>query len=396
MTTLQSRTDQFALTGLDGTNPLGFLAAVGTLVTLHDAGEGSARLGWRRGVTWTPVIEGTSVADADTLSEIVAHGLRGRDVPQDAEEQRAAAMERVNSAKKALGRKEKEIRGRGLKGNARKEAIATEVDPLRTEYNRLRKVWLEALASAVPRAELALGKRIDCTSDEYRHHAATILGDAGLPDRSSINLLAAFGTDACVSPKGETIAPTWFQFITGSGHQFFLKTVRDLMGEVRPDRVNDTLFKPWSYPDEGLSMRWDPAEDRRYALMDRDPTASDNKPRTMWMANLLGYRALELFTTAPRRRGPAVVGWSGVQGETTFTWPLWEFAVPPDVVRSLLTLPDLKADDSSVPGRGGRRRGPDRATLRARGISAVFRARRVKVGSGANFKLNFSPGRAIA
>jgi len=37
----------------------------------------------------------------------------------------------------------------------------------------------------------------------------------------------------------------------------------------------------------------------------------------------------------------------------------------------------------------------DRAILRARGVAAVFRARRIKVGAGANYKLNFSPARAV-
>jgi hypothetical protein len=371
---------QHHLTGLDGTNPLGFLAALGTLVTVHGAGERGVRLRWQRGVTWMPVIEGASARDADELSEIVARGLRGREVAPEAEQQRTIAAKEADAAKKALVSKEKEVRKRKLKGNARKEALEAEVDPLRSEYERLRGAWLAILAAAVPRAELALGKRIDCTGEEYRQHAVTLTEGARCDERSSVDLLAAFGTDACLTEKGDTIAPTWFQFITGGGHQFFLKTVRDLIGEITPERVRDTLFNAWTYPDEGLSMRWDPAEDRRYALMDRDPTASNNKPRTMWMANLLGYRALELFPTAPRRRGPAVVAWTMHGGQPAFTWPLWEFAASADTVRSLLALPFEDAD---------------RASVRARGISMVLRARRIKVGSGANYKLNFSPARAV-
>jgi hypothetical protein len=37
-------------------------------------------------------------------------------------------------------------------------------------------------------------------------------------------------------------------------------------------------------------MRWDPTEDRRYALLDRDPTAGDNKSRT-------GYRRFRHAST---------------------------------------------------------------------------------------------------
>jgi len=57
--------------------------------------------------------------------------------------------------------------------------------------------------------------------------------------------------------------------------------------------------------------------------MDRDPTASDNKPRTIWMSNLLACRALALFPTTPTHNGLATVGWEGISGnEPYFTWPL--------------------------------------------------------------------------
>jgi hypothetical protein len=36
---------------------------------------------------------------------------------------------------------------------------------------------------------------------------------------------------------------------------------------------------------------------------------------------------------------------------------------------------------------------PARLGLRTRGLAAIFRCRRIKVGSGANFKINFEPAR---
>ena len=50
--------NQFQLTGLDGSNPLGFLAALGTLVALdHQTSELETRprLGWRLAGVWRPV-----------------------------------------------------------------------------------------------------------------------------------------------------------------------------------------------------------------------------------------------------------------------------------------------------------------------------------------------------
>lgn len=126
-------------------------------------------------------------------------------------------------------------------------------------------------------------------------------------------------------------------------------------------------------------MRWDPIEDRRYALMDRDP--SENSPRTMWMANLLAYRALSLFPAAAAGRRLVAAGWDA-EGRA-FTWPIWEHPLDVDGVRSLVQLRELIEER------------PDRAALRARGIVAAYRAHRVEVGTGANRKVNFSPARRV-
>lgn len=201
-------------------------------------------------------------------------------------------------------------------------------------------------------------------------------------------MLAAFASDACLhlSPskrKEGKLAATPLAFITGGGHQDFLGTIRKLLVLVVPEKVESTVFEPWVYADEGLSMRWDPIEDRRYALMDRDPTAAGNKPRTVWMANLLAYRALALFPSAPRRSGLVSAGWSKQKDGEAFTWPLWVGPAGPDTIRSLLLLPELRQPS------------PDHSALRERGIHAVFRSRRIRVGEGANFKINFSSARQV-
>ena len=252
-----------------------------------------------------------------------------------------------------------------------------EVVSLLQEVRRKRDLWLEALRGAVPRPELALGQRIDCTDDEYRTSARSLIQEG----REALDFLAAFASDACIEGKERRVIATPFCFVTGSGHQYFLDTVRQLMCKVAIDRVRSVLFEPWTYADEKLSLRWDPMEDRRYALMDRNPTASDNKSRTVWMANLLAYRALEILPSAPGTLGLETTGWSGHKG--LFTWPLWKHPADPDTIRSQMLLSDLGEEM------------PDRSILRARGIMTIFRSRRIKVGSGANFKINFDPARGV-
>jgi hypothetical protein len=170
------------------------------------------------------------------------------------------------------------------------------------------------------------------------------------------------------------VIATPFCFITGSGHQFFLDTVDKLMRVVSPERISATLFEPWSYSDKKFSMRWDPIEDCRYALTDHNP--SDDESRTVWMANLLAYRALSLFSSAPGRRGLETIGWSR---SDEFSWPIWSHPISPDAIRSLMLLPEWSAEKL------------DRKFQKACGVLALFRTRRVKVGSQRNQKINFSP-----
>ena len=375
----------FELRALDGTNPLGFLAALGTLVTLAQRGVAGARLRWRQARTWVPVLEGTGADDERALAEAVAEGLRGEPVADDAERARERAQRGMEKARTAIKRKRDEIGRRRSSRSARAEAEGRELRPLEQEYEARRRAWLEALRRAVPRPELALGARLDCTPKEYREHAAALLVAAGHAEREALDMLAAFGSDACRRSKGGTIDPTPFCFVSGGGNQEFLDTVRKLSYKVAPDRIYQALFEPWPYRDEKLSLRWDPVEDRRYALLDRDP--SDDGARTVWMANLLAYRALALFPAAPTGRGLAAAGWREADDEPGrqrwFTWPLWDSPAGADVVRSLLGAREL-ADPR-----------PDCDVLRARGIAAVYRAERIEVGRQPNSKLNFSPARAL-
>ncbi len=60
------------LNGLDGSNPLGFLAAVGTAVVLHDTFP-EICLGWKlTGEGWRPLIEGCGEDKEDFLKELLA------------------------------------------------------------------------------------------------------------------------------------------------------------------------------------------------------------------------------------------------------------------------------------------------------------------------------------
>jgi hypothetical protein len=99
------------LTGLDGTNPLGFFAALGVLEALHRAGREPA-LSWTDGVVPRPVIAGAgddlvAVLDADRKvwqDSIVLHGPRTHpltDAKPSREVMRAWTGEVVESLERA-------------------------------------------------------------------------------------------------------------------------------------------------------------------------------------------------------------------------------------------------------------------------------------------------------
>jgi hypothetical protein len=371
------------LPALDGGNPLGFLAALGTLTVLAET-DRTLKLGWQTGARWMPYLQSDASLDLATLRSQLTTALRGQAVAPDAEHKRRSAQKAFDDAKKALKGALDDLKKRKLRGTDRDREWEVKVKPKEQALTEARSKWLAALKDAVPSPELALGQRPDCAIPEFREHAQGMLQHVSLGTRTAVDLLAAFGAEVSNQPD-ERIQPTPFCFISGSGHQWFLDTARQLMAAVSEAKVGEALFERWAYRDEKLTMRWDPQDDRRYALMDRDPTASDNKSTTVWMANLLAYRALGLFPCAPRDNRLLQACWSGPKQPEAFTWPIWEQPLAILTIRSLLWHPAFGQQDIS----------PYRSALRAMGVRAVYRSHRIAVGSGGNQKINFTPAQAI-
>ena len=372
---------QLDLRAMDGANPLGFLAALGTLAVLAEAGA-MVKLGWRRAAHWTPFLQRERPLSEGAIARLLAKKMRGNPVDPAAEKQCAAAHKALVSAKKDLKDAQKKLKQRRLRGKEREAAWKAEIEPRIQQFDATRKKYLGALKSATPSLELAIGDRPDCTINEFREHAYSAMADAGPTQRLVPDLLAAFGSE-CEANGGQHIAPTPFCFITGSGHQWFLKTARDLMAKTSAAKLFEATFKPWTFSDPGLSMRWNPTEDIRYALQLDDPGPIG--AHTVWMANLLAYRALAFFPCVPARHGMAAAGWSGHRQLNAFTWPIWEAPLGMDTIRSLLCH---IAFGNPEPIRW-------RMELRARGVVAIFRSQRIAVGSGGNRKINFSPAQSL-
>lgn len=383
---MSAPTHTLDLPALDGANPLGFLAALGTLTVLAET-DPTLELGWHARARWVPfLVAAKPLEEKDVLNRLIIR-LRGQQVDAGKEASRKLAQERFDEAKKALKDSIDRFKKLGLRGKERDEAKEREIAPQDAALRSARTALLAALKEAVPSPELALGQRPDCTIEEFRAIARTMLGESRPGTRTTVDLLASFGTEVGNDTE-QRIAPTLFCFITGSGHQWFLDTARELMSRATESKLREALFQPWAYTDEKLTMRWDPLDDRRYALMDKDPTASDNKSTTVWMANLLAYIALANFPCAATPSGPATSGWLRTRDSIAFTWPIWRGSLAHAVIRSLLSNPALVAHDGVMSAK------QSRAELFARGVEAIFSARRIQVGNPPLHKINFSPSTA--
>ncbi len=364
-----SKDERIKLPALRGDNPLGFLAALGVVTALHQTGEREIRLSWKRNVSWTPSVSGF-VGDQDALVKKLADALKGRTVSEEAREEEQENKQAFEKAKKKLRDKENEIKKRKLKGKERELVREGEIEPLEKVVDKLRVDRLAKLKETVPSPELALGDSIDCTETEYRSFAKEFLNEADEEDcfPVAVDMLSAFGSDAAVS-KGR-IKATPFCF--SSARQKFLTTVRELSKKVTEDKIHKTLFDQWTYSDKGLSTRWDPLEVRRYAYRASDPSPEGAK--TVWMANLLAYRALQLFPSVPSRRQLESTGWwippkrlDQKRQRKFFTWPIWDKPIGVDTIRSLLQ--HLKLAQQS----------PSLKELIPLGVCAGFRSERIQV-----------------
>jgi CRISPR-associated endonuclease/helicase Cas3 len=363
------------LTGLDGSNPLAFLAAVGTLRLADQAFDGRARLGWRRVGRWVPVLY-VPIDNDELVGRL--YPFVHRQPNADAAKNVKAREREYRTALKAVDAARQAVRVRRLRGPARDAAVAAEVTPLQLVADGARAGWLATLDAAAPAPFLGLGKALSVTAEEFRAFArrcADCLLAAGPNGRFDADFAPAFGSEACVLDSGR-IEPTAFQLITGSGHQFFLETLAALLEKVTVDQLGRALFGPWTYADARLSFRWDPGDDRRYAYAWGDP--SGEEVRTEHGANLLAAFALPLFPVVLTTGGCATTGFDDRTEPKAFTWPVWDSPVGVDAARSLLASGALRGPE------------PDRVRLRAAGASDLFRVWRIEVGRPPLSKLNFT------
>ncbi len=245
---------------------------------------------------------------------------------------------------------------------------------LMTDWSICPGELVELLASALKREtpEFDFDRNLAVSPETFRKFARRAQYSASSVERGCADFMAAFGCDAVAVDDGKTIQDTALRTMSGAGHQHFLGTMKQLVDETSATDLHRSLFDPWTYRDRKMGLRWDPLEDRRYALRWSNPSGGDGVP-TMRGANRLAVEALPLLPTAPGVKRLETTGFAGSGRTTTFSWPIWDCALDVDVVRSVLARAEIQAAE------------PDRAALQTTGIVEVYRSRRITVGKFRNF-----------
>ena len=272
------------LSGLDGGNPLGFLAAVGTLLILSDRDDDAAdvrRLGWRETPTgWRPVLDGCGERKTVLCDALHRSLSDGSDEILDIGRMRAGNKE-FNKFPFDAGRFAKVLDEWGSGGAARRDA----------------------------------------------------------------DFLAGFGTELYPDSKKDEFQCTSFKMVrSGDSHgQGMLHYARVLRERVDPGALERTLFGDWDYGDADYSLRWDPIENQPYALRWRDPSKSTlaDGPGTMRAANCLAFEALRCLPCMAIGTKVHTTGFREIDDRQTFVWPIWTPCLNADTIRSLLSLGDL-------------------------------------------------------
>ena len=307
------------LKGLDGSNPLGFLAAVGTAIVAHNSFP-EVRFGWMaKADGWRPVLEGCG-KDENDFSRKILDTLKN------------ASMD------------------------------VFDIDP------------------RMPFEAPKFSRVLRCVQDR-----------SSLSHRRTADFLSAFGTELYPRKKkknGKDITEfqdSAFRMVrsgdsAGQGLPFYAKTI---LNDVALEHIRRALFRLWDYKDEAKkhSLRWDPIEDRRYALRWQDPTKPDKHEGTgtMWAANALAVEALRWFPTVLVGRHAQTTGFHRTdRHETYFVWPVWTSPISVHTLRSLLALEDLYK--TPLP----------RSSLADMGIEEVYRSERIQQNQ---YYRNFAPAR---
>lgn len=301
--------DGLLLPGLDGTNPLGFMAALGVLRVLNLQKHG-VKLTWQLSSgTWRPVLFGVQVLLPDLGAELLA-AIRNLD----------------------------------------------------------HSAWL-------------IDKKLPFDASLFRHNAEDATGTASRMYRQKADSLSSFGVD-CFADKDGAFERTHLCMVRAgdSAGQGMTAYANRIIETILVGQLQQAIETSWLYQDDQCALRWDPGEDKPYAVQWRNPSkvgALSEKG-----ANCLALFGMACFPVIPVKGQAETTGFGLKEAkQTSLTWPIWKHPISLGVVHSLLTLSELQREQ------------PDRMELNSLGVAATYRCNRVMTST---YYANFTPSQRVA
>lgn len=325
------RGDGLPISGLDGANPLGFLAAVGLLRVLSYRsrlnGSVEPRMRWIDEGYWLPVLYGYS-----DMGSIVSAVLRDKETWAD----EPALLLAYDETGEVL-----------LDPRTAGEKATRDLKPAPA----VMREFLETIAELAEKSS-----------------------DSGFSLRRSMDTASSYGTEIVQDNNGST-KPTALHFT--AGQQRFLDAIAKLQAGVGEADLHEALVGPWKRQSKLPSMSWDATTARIYALRATDPSGEKrgSTPGADWLA----FTGLGLFLSVAEGRQLRTTGVTGRWKDSSFTWALWTVPSSMQVVRSLVATAKL-ASLSPI-------------QRKARGIGPVFRSAITRSEQGGYG--GFSPARII-
>lgn len=330
-------TTSIVLPALRSHDPLGVLAALGTLDVLSRQERLDVRLGWE-GLGGAAVIE-VDLPDVDAVAERLRHvavGLRdsGRAVPCDGGLIPARFTPAERGARKAAGIEEKN-------------------DPMRAS---------PAVVRDRMRTVAALEREGDTATPRWASALVTMLGR----DRDRNCALTPL-----YAPAGQQVLGQLFEKYAAMA--------------AKPGSVLDALVAWRRVPDGGANLDY---RDLRDAVVSaRGDPENATVPGAIWLALM----AVPMFRQVGDGNHGEAVGWMPDRRHgrpRNLVWPVWREPRSPEAVEVLLAHPDVRKAAAGIavmrdepPAVGRKRRDQTARRLGALGVVAVCRAGRAPLGN---------------
>lgn len=123
-------------------------------------------------------------------------------------------------------------------------------------------------------------------------------------------------------------------FYFTAGQQLFLKMAREILGKTTQEDVIKGLHGPWEYKSRIPSLMWDVSDDRTHAHSAVAP--GDNKKLTNPGPEALAILGLSRYPVFSSGKRLLTQGCSGQGRNHYFSWPLWRRPASANAVKSLL------------------------------------------------------------